>query len=107
MDDAPDDILKLIFESYIHRIYSSSANLTSYRQSPLAPPHDYEQFWTRVSTVVDSFDKIIYLIGKPENDDQVGDTNEASGITPLFAYYFKHSIPSNRSRGLLLDISIR
>lgn len=94
MEDAPDDILRLIFGTYIHDLRRSPANLLTVNRRWHAILVGTGTFWTRISIVIDSFNTIPYLIAIQRN--------HISHITtaPLLVYL-------RRSLRLPLDISIR
>jgi hypothetical protein len=93
MEDAPDDILRLIFETYVHDLQLSPANLLTVNRRWHALLVGVRSLWTRISIVIDSFSTIPFIIGTQRDRYVDMDT------LPLPIYL-------QRSGELPLDISI-
>jgi hypothetical protein len=93
MNDAPNDILCLIFDTYIHVLGRSPANILTVNRRRYATLVETGTLWTQIPIIIDSFDTIPHLIGICKNP--ITDLTTA----PLLAYLI-------RSHLLPLDISI-
>jgi hypothetical protein len=94
MEDTPDDILCLIFETYVHDLQLSPTNLLTVNRRWHALLVGTSTLWTRISIVVDSFDTIPSIIG----NSKCQPVNMAT--LPLLIYL-------GRSGELPLDVLIR
>jgi hypothetical protein len=105
MDNTPDDILRLVLESYVNDLGQSPANLLTvcrrWHHMLLSNPN----VWSRLHINVTSFHTIPYILGK-ENKLHPKERNSTKRPAPLLAY-LERSIPVKGMRGHPLDISIR
>jgi hypothetical protein len=94
MEDTPDDTLPLIFETYLHDLQLSPANLLTVNRRWHELLVGISTLWTRISIIIDSFDTIPSIIGNSKGQP----VNVAT--LPLLIYL-------GRSGELPLDVLIR
>lgn len=123
MDKTPDDLLRHIFEVYVHDFGFLPANILTVSRRWHALLLATRNLWARVNIHVDSYHTIPYIIGRPHmthehnpfkrNEDKDypkyygSDARlDSKGPTSLLAY-LQRSNPYKSRNGLPLDISIK
>lgn len=105
MDSTPDDILRLIFDAYVHEIAQPAIHFLAVSRRWHNLANATPTLWTTLQVTIRSLSTVPMLLGCSPDDYLCQGLQERDDNTPL-GKYLSRSWPRDIDAGLSLDISI-